>query len=197
MLFGSAAKTAFSFFAALLITGALSMSPASAQGRDFKDKDLKGASFRGQALDGADFSGATLVSADFYGASLRGAKFDGAEVTNAIFTRANLAGADMRNTFGRFIVTYDTDFSQVNMEGLDLKGTNFYGANFRGANLRKTAGWGSCSNCSFRAADLRGANLMSMPQGGREGMFFGAIYDDATIWPRWVDVARSGAKKAQ
>ena len=197
MLFRQVARSVLTFVVALCLSGALMTSSSMAQGKDFKDQDLKNKSFRGQALDGADFSGATLVHTDFSGASLRGAKFDGAEVTVAIFAGANLTGADMRNMFGTFI-TGETNFTNVNMEGLDLKRTSFYNGNFRNANLRKTTGWSSVYSSSFRGADLRGANLMGMkPVPDQGGMFFGAIYDDDTIWPKWVDLAKSGAKKAK
>ena len=198
MLFGQTMKTVFSYLGALAVMGALSTSLAFAQSRSFKDQDLNGKSFAGQALDSADFSGATLVGVNFRGASLKGAKFDGAQVQNTNLAGADLTGADMRNMFGvqYLFFSQKTNFTEVNMEGLDLKGQPFYQVNFRNANLRHTTGWNQIFNCSFRGADLRGANLMSAQQGGTEGMFVGAIYDESTIWPKWFDVAQSGAKKA-
>jgi uncharacterized protein YjbI with pentapeptide repeats len=158
MFFRQGVRIAVSHLAALAVIGALSTTVVFAQGRSFKDQDLKFKNLAGQALNGADFTGAILVSTDFHGASLKGAKFDGAQLQNTNFAGADLTGADMRNVYGVFSMLFanGADFTQINMEGVDLKGTSFYGSS---------------------------------------GMFVGAIYNDDTIWPKWFDVAQSGAKK--
>lgn len=197
MLFRQNVKVAFLYLGTLAVIGALSTSLAFAQPRIFKDQDLNGKSFEGQGLDGADFSGATLVWTIFKGASLRGAKFSGAQVQNIDLSGADLTGADMHNMIGvqNLFFSFQTNFTDVNMEGLDLNDQLFYQANFSNANLRGTTGWGSISSSNFRGADLRGANLRSAPNGGgMEGMFVGAKYNGDTLWPKWFDAAKSGAK---
>ena len=166
------------------------------QGLDFKDKDLVHRKYNDQRLDGADFSGATLRDTSFYRASLKGVNFQDADLRNTEFTGADLTGADFRNSIGPFISTGETNFSRTNFEGLDMHGITLYQANFRGANLKNTRGWGRVTNCSFRGADLRGANLMSAKAYSAEGMFVGAVYDENTRWPAWVDVEQSGARRA-
>jgi uncharacterized protein YjbI with pentapeptide repeats len=179
----------------VLVAILVSTSSLPAQSADFKGQDLSGKSFKGKNLTGADFSGAILRSADFSGAVLKGANFHQADLTNAIFTGSDLTEADLRDIVGPFISSQGTNLTKANLEGLDLNRTNFYSANIRGANLKGTSGWGGVAFCSFRAADLRGANLKSMSTANPAGMFVGALYDDATVWPDWVDVAKSGAKK--
>lgn len=200
MQFGQNVKAVFSYLVALAVIGALSTSLAFAQGRDFNGQNLNNKNFEGQALNGANFSGATLVGTNFRNASLKGAKFDGAQMQNTNLNNADLTGADMRNMFGvpPIFYTHNTNFTQVNMEGLDLKGSAFYGVNFSNANLRGTINWDQIGFNNFRGADLRGANLRSAPdqRGSTEGRFFGAVYDDQTIWPEWFDVVKSGARKA-
>jgi len=171
--------------------------PSFAQGRSFKDKDLSSQSLNGQNLAGADFTGATLQWTNFTGANLRGAIFADADLRSAALTSADASGADFRNALVAlgFSANY-TNFTGANLEKLDFKGTKMYKANFTNANLRGTTGWGSCAECNFRGADLRGANLITAESGGPSGsrVFFGAIYDDTTVWPAWVDVAASGAR---
>jgi uncharacterized protein YjbI with pentapeptide repeats len=53
------------------------------------------------------------------------------------------------------------------------------------------------TNANFRGADLRGANLSGAEGPGQDGMFFGALYDETTHWPNWLDVEKSGARRPQ
>jgi uncharacterized protein YjbI with pentapeptide repeats len=92
-----------------------------------------------------------------------------------------------------------TNFTNANLEGLDFGNARWINNNFRGANLRGTTGITSCTNCNFRGADLRGANLLGWeaPGYGQEGVFSGAIYDETTHWPSWLNVEKSGARRPQ
>lgn len=187
----------FSFSVALAtISLLIACSVASfAQSRDFKDQDLSRKNFTEQNLNGANFSGATLQYADFSRASLKGADLREADLRNATFYMADLTGADLRNVIGPFHAN-DANFSGVNLEGVDLKGYLHQKVNFRGANLRNTKGW-SCADCNFRQADLRGASLLGLSQNMSSNLFIGAIYDEDTGWPSWMNGAPPDAKRAQ
>jgi uncharacterized protein YjbI with pentapeptide repeats len=168
---------------------------AFAQARDFREQDLGGRSFVGQALDGADFTGGVLRGTQFNQASLKGAIFQEADLRGTSLAGADLTGADLRRAIMPFFGD-DTILTQANLEGLDMKDAGLFAVVFRGANLRGTTGWGSITNCSFRGADLRGANLITAWVSGRtDGMFTGAQYDSSTRWPKWLDVETSGAKR--
>jgi uncharacterized protein YjbI with pentapeptide repeats len=189
------AQTSISI-AVFAIIFALCLSGSSySQSRSFKDQDLSKRSFAGQNLNGADFSGATLQDANFSNANLKGADLREADLRNATFYMADLTGADLRNIIGPFHAN-DANFSNVNLEGVDLKGYLHQKVSFRGANLRNTTGW-SCSDCNFRQADLRGANLLGLSQNMQPSLFIGAIYDDETGWPSWMGGAPPAAKRAQ
>lgn len=183
-------------WAAFIASTLLAQVPeASAQAGDFREKDLASRSFDGQALDGADFTGAVLRGAQFGRASVRGAIFREADLRGTNFAGADLSGADLRDTVGPFYGD-STNLSQANLEGVDMKEASLFAVNFRGANLRRTTGWGSITNASFRGADLRGANLITAnTSSSTDGLFTGAQYDSTTRWPKWMDVDRSGAKR--
>jgi len=185
-------------FAFLFILFAVGMLPPKGWAADLKfiDQDLDGHNFVGQMLDGADFSGASLHGTRFNQASLRGAIFDGADLRLARFTEADLTGADLRKSAMAFS-SEGTNFTNANLEGLNFDGARWLNNNFRGANLRGTTGIISCTNCNFRGADLRGANLSGWeaPGAGQEGVFSGAIYDETTHWPSWLNVEKSGARR--
>jgi uncharacterized protein YjbI with pentapeptide repeats len=183
-----------------LLFASLWSAPGFAQGRDFKDQDLSNRNLAGQNLAGANFSGANLQWADLRNANLRGANFAEADLRMATLMHVDATGADFRNAIVALGFGADyANFSNANLEKVDFKGAKFYKVNFTNANLRGTTGWGTCSECIFRGTDLRGANLVAAEPGGPSGskVFAGAVYDETTVWPQWVDVAASGARHAQ
>jgi hypothetical protein len=171
---------------------------AAAKGLSFAEQDFSGRNMRGQNLDGADFTGALLKSTDFNGATLRGAIFKEADLRGATVTKTDLSGADLRDALMPFFA-HETNLSRANLEGLDLRSAATFQVNFNGANLRGTSGWADVTACTFRGADLRGANLVAARNvGGSETMndiFSGAIYDATTRWPTTVSLDTLKAKR--
>ncbi len=174
----------------------VSLSAVSMAG-DFAGQDLRGQTFTGMRLDGSDFTQANAEGARFDRATLRRTIWLRANLKTAILGGADLTEADLRGVTGPFIGD-DIDFTGANLKDVDLAGFGCDGCEFGGADLRRTRNWGLITAANFRKADLRGADLslMTTDDPGNLAGFIGAIYDDATRWPPWVDMGKLRARKA-
>jgi uncharacterized protein YjbI with pentapeptide repeats len=119
----------------------------------FLEVDFTGADFSGASMFKVVFLGCTLDGASFAGADLRKAVFvQGTTARNANFAKANLTGANLRETplegadFSAAAAP-DADFSHALMAGAKL-------ARLNGTNARFTA-------TSLPGADLRHANFLA------------------------------------
>ncbi len=175
----------------LLITSAL---PVFAQGKDFKDKEIKEKSYKGDNLNGADFSEATLDHVDFSNVSAKDAKFNGAQLKTFNASNSDFSGCDFRETKSTGLMS-ECNFSKTNFEGATI-GFSFYNVNFSGASLRNTSGWKRTDLCNFSKADVRGASFRGVYAKLSDTNFRGAIYDNDTTWPDGFDPVAAGAKLA-
>jgi uncharacterized protein YjbI with pentapeptide repeats len=167
-----------------------------AQGRSFENEDISGRDMSGQTLDGTNFTGATLRNVNFRQASLRGAIFKDADLRNASFYKVDASGADFSGAEMGANGMDNANFSRANFEGVEFKNNpTAFRVDFRGANLKKTKGWFICSACDFRGADFRGANLLRLNP-HPEIRFDGAVYDEATRFPGWLDPERLRFRRA-
>lgn len=88
-------------------------------------------------------------------------------------------------------------YKGANFEGVDLDDYQAFYCNFDGADLRNTKGWNVVTGSTFRGADFRGADLRTMTTVPDVSVFAGALYDDATIWPDWIDMSKLRAVKKE
>ena len=159
--------------------------------------DLRGRDFREAEFDYVDLAGADLRDAQLQGAGLRGADLRWVDLRGAVFAGVDLYGADLR-----YAVLRGTDLSPANLSTTDLRradlrdavvscsgcsvlsslmAANLNGADLRGADFGEAATLGSL----FEGADLRGANLADVT--GTPESLRGALYDDATRLPNWIE----------
>lgn len=180
----------------LALAAAMSSAPAFARAEDFADQDLRNRDFKNQNLDGSNFSRTRLNGANFTGATVREAVWEDAEIGGAFAAKADFSKGDFRNAIMPFIGDY-IKFIDADLRNLDMGQHTCYACEFDQADLRGTSNWGLVTAASFRKADLRGADLRSMAVTGGSSveMFIGAVYDDSTLWPDWVDMAKLRAKK--
>lgn len=183
----------------VMVSAALAVALAATawgEGRDFSGQDISGQTFQRLNLDGSDFTNADARHASFAGASLRRTIWLNANLKKAIVTSADFSDADLRGVTGPFIGDRII-FTGANLEGLDLGAFGCAGCEFGGADLRRTRNWGYLSEANFRKADLRGADLSTMTSATPSNLawFIGAVYDDATIWPSWVERDKLRATK--
>ena len=143
-----------------------------------------------------DFGGRNLEGTKFHWVRMNEATFKDGLISGATFTQCDLSNSDLRGAK----LGDNTTFTQVlmndaNLEGLDLMGADFDKVNLRGANLQGTKNFGKVSKTTFDGADLRGADLSSIPTPLVEVTFDKAIYDEKTRFPEGVDPTAAGAIK--
>lgn len=185
-------------FTTALLVCAFAAGLAVAKKQDFTGQDLRGKNFDGQMLDGSDFTGTLVQNVRFERTRLRNTIWKDANMQMAAFPRADLKGADFRDAVMRFEGNYMI-LTEANFEGLDMDEFSCLGCNFEGANLRDTERWGLMAKANFRKADFRGADMHTLRVLEEDlndySIFIGAVYDDETVWPDWVDMAKLKAKK--
>lgn len=181
---------------ALVFALAAALSPALAKKEDFTDQDLRNKDFQNANLDGSNFTRTRLGGANFYRATVRNALWEDADVNGAMATKADFSGGDFRHAVMPFIGDY-IKFTDADFRDIDMAGYGCYSCVFDEADLRGTSNWGRMAGGSFRRADLRGADLrgLTVMDVSEIDMFIGAVYDDATLWPEWVDMKKLRAKK--
>lgn len=171
----------------------------------FRRADLSRSSFVGAQLDNADFEGAILSKADFRLTSGVQCNFRRAVLTGWVdFQEADLQTAcfDQAKILG--------DFSRSNLKGSVFRQsclgggkspTTFLLADLRSAIFDEAF----IISCSFEGADLRGADFSkvasrTVTHSGRVALsdslsFFGALFDDSTIWPLGFDPISRGLRR--
>lgn len=118
----------------------------------------------------ADFS-----NTDLYGVNLVNQNLKGAEMGGAILIRGLMWGANFECTN-----LEKANFKHAVLEGSCLQKANLRYSNFTGSNL---------DNADLRGADLTNARICG-------STFYGAVFDDQTIWPGDFDPYQFGAIKA-
>jgi len=179
------------------LAGGAPAAKAVGTGRNAAGQDWRGRDLRSENLDDANLSKALLMNAQLQEATLRNADLRGADLWGARLDGANLSGADLRGAQLKDAHFTGTNLTGANLEGQDLSVVwGLSDCSFRGADLRnlKRGLHGTVSQCDFRKADVRGAHLAG-PSSAYVATcdFHGAVYDDATRWPKGFDVDRAGA----
>ena len=127
----------------------LDLGRATLIGADLRGVGLAGVSLGRADLRGADLSGAHLAGCDLEGADLRGAELSGADLSGAIMRRVNLSGVEllcpMQNpcagppeTCGTPSFCWDLsdiDWTDAELDGLQMESVDLTGASFIGATL--------------------------------------------------------------
>lgn len=169
---------------------------ANLDGANLSGANLEGANFNKATLLRANLSRVQATSAYFFSARLDGARFDGATLTDAKMSEAtllsaslsgvvatgsldlidarlanaNLAGAEIRNSWlrgaqlnranlsGARLITVDlaqSSLAAANLSGARIWGTDLYGADLRDANLAGA----DVNGCRLTAAVMTNANI--------------------------------------
>lgn len=134
-------------------------------------------SLRGLELHRAIFDGLDLTEADFTGSNLRNASFNcsllyGAVMNGSALMNASFIGANMNCVHLLDVVAAYADFSGADLSMANLKNADVGGSSFVSSNLR---------NVNFDVKRIEGA------------VFFGAKYNDETIWPKGFSPESFGA----
>lgn len=145
----------------------VNLSNAQMGDTNFESSVLTQSDFRGASLQRSIFNSATLAMADFSGADCTNAAFQKANMTNVKLSKANgilniditgalLVGAIL-NELDLTTVKIDnqTNFTEAQMESVNLTGQSLDGVNFLQANLKQA----KLDSTSFEEAVLVGANL--------------------------------------
>ncbi len=180
----------------LALVTLLGCGSALAAPQDFSDQDLRERNFQNENLDGSNFTRARLNGANLNGVLARNSVWEDAEIGGAFAAKADFTGSDFRHAIMPFIGD-EIKFADTDMRDLDMGQHTCYRCVYDGADLRGTNNWGLVTASSFRKADLRGADLRSLSVTDLSSleMFIGAVYDDSTIWPDWVDMKKLRARK--
>lgn len=139
---------------------------ANLKGTNLKKADFRGANLTGSILAEANLQEANLLSAELRNVNLVAADLKGANLQQASLQGARLSLANLQQTNLQGTGFYFADLQQANLQEANLLGAILQEANLRGANLQKS--------------DLRGTNLK------------GAVYDDATKFPKGFDPFKAG-----
>ena len=121
--------------------------------------------FVGQNLSGSDFSNSNLENSIFFAADLRNANFENSVLSGSDFSLANLENANFKNAVIDGIKLRQTnleqtnfsnvDFTQVNLENVDLTDSILKNSNLSKKDLTKTF----LLKADLTGADLSGSNL--------------------------------------
>jgi uncharacterized protein YjbI with pentapeptide repeats len=180
--------------APLLLTLALA-TPALAQPEPAAESSAAPEKIEREFMTEESFDGRNLEGTDFHWVRMNEATFKDGLMSGATFNQCDLSTSDLRGAqLGDSTSFHQVLMNNANLEGLDLMGADFEKVNLRGANLRNTKNFGTVSKTTFDGADLRGADLSSIPTPLVEVTFKEAIYDENTRFPEGVDPAAAGAK---
>ncbi|MEV6258938.1 pentapeptide repeat-containing protein [Nocardia sp. NPDC051929] len=112
---------------------------------NFSGDDVTGIKLTSCDLTNADFSGATLIKATLSGSILRGVRLD----DKTEFTDAQLDGVDLTGT-----TVENVNFSRVNLRSAVLNQATFHHTIFVGADLSDASALGGGEGVSFGGCDL-------------------------------------------
>ena len=184
---------------------------------DLTNARLDGANLAGANLGGADLTNASLDGANLAGLNLSGACLAGVKLNDEAIREVSFFMADLREVefvsrkaegYGYRAVLNGVDFTEANLENVDLSlcyllGPKLTRANFRGASFERAklsvrrvaeADFGEANFCGARwggsVADPSG--LMNSCYEINEANFTGAIADAATGWPEGFDPEAAG-----
>jgi len=187
---------------------------------DLTNARLDGANLTGANLGGADLTNASLDRANLAGLNLSGACLAGVKLNDEAISHRQVSFfmADLREVefvsrkaegYGFRAALTGVDFTEANLENVDLSlcsliGPNLTRANLRGANLERArlsvrrvaeADFGEANFCGARwggsVADPIGGMMRSCYE-INEANFTGAIADAATGWPEGFDPEAAG-----
>lgn len=149
---------------------------------------LSGVKLRSRQLDGAALSGVVLDFADLSSASLRSACLN-----HAACSAVSFDGADLSNASLVYTEAIKSSFRNAILSGAVFHGAYLVGADLRGARIDNTD-FGS-GEAGVWTTDLRGANLSDVHHNkGQPARFRGAKYNDATVFPPWLNPTKEGLK---
>ncbi len=143
---------------------------------EIQSETLQGVNFNNYNLHRVVFEELDLNNSSFIDANLRGSFLAKANFTKANFTRANLISTDLRETNLTNAILINCKAFSALFENSNLQNANLEGASIRGA--------------SFLNAKLQGANMKCIDI--ENALFWGAIYDNYTLWPNTFNPEKYG-----